>query len=199
MAKGNTRDPARERAWRQAIREQARSGLTIRTFCHQNQLAESAFYFWRRELQRRREQRKSRPKASTPRPGRRGAGTSRRSPGIAKQVPTPTVAPAFVPVHLARGDGPISTDAAVPRYPAEPSSACTDEVVSSIQIALPGGARIHVHSPVDRQALADVVAALVAAGVVRAPRAEHAEDGVELFPRADHAAHEGDSHEGRPC
>lgn len=47
------RDPARERQWRGRIRQQGRSGLSVRAFCEQHKLPETAFYFWRRELARR--------------------------------------------------------------------------------------------------------------------------------------------------
>lgn len=53
MAKGRDRDGRREARWRRLIDEQKRSGLSIRAFCRGRKLAESAFYFWRRELQRR--------------------------------------------------------------------------------------------------------------------------------------------------
>jgi hypothetical protein len=47
------RDRGLERAWRQRVRRQASSGLSVRAFCEQQGLAESAFYFWRQELKRR--------------------------------------------------------------------------------------------------------------------------------------------------
>lgn len=47
------RDPGLERAWRQRVRRHASSGLSVRAFCEQQGLAESAFYFWRQELKRR--------------------------------------------------------------------------------------------------------------------------------------------------
>ena len=158
MAKGNTRDPARERMWRQAVRDQARSGLTVRAFCRQSKLAESAFYFWRRELQRRREQRRARPGSPSPQQGRRRAGTSRRSVGAAEQIPKPAVAPTFVPVHLAQADATASAPVGMLTPPAEPFT-------SRIQITLPDGVRIHLAPPVDCQALADVLATLAAEGV----------------------------------
>jgi transposase len=69
MAKGARRDRQREVEWRHIVREQARSGLSIREFCTKSKLAESAFYFWRRELARRQaeqEQRRERPHAFLP-------------------------------------------------------------------------------------------------------------------------------------
>jgi len=54
----------RRREGRGIVRRQAGSGLSIRQFCREHQLAESAFCFRRRELARReREQRPSAPAA----------------------------------------------------------------------------------------------------------------------------------------
>jgi hypothetical protein len=52
MARGQ-RDPKRERFWREALRRQAGSGLTVRAFCANEQLAETAFHAWRRILRQR--------------------------------------------------------------------------------------------------------------------------------------------------
>jgi len=64
MAKhGRQRDPAsprlrrtdrrRQERWQGILRQQADSGVSVRQFCREHQLAESSFYFWRRELGRR--------------------------------------------------------------------------------------------------------------------------------------------------
>jgi transposase-like protein len=47
------RDPNREKVWRQIVTRHAKSGLTVRQFCHREGLHESAFYFWRRTIQQR--------------------------------------------------------------------------------------------------------------------------------------------------
>ncbi len=47
------RDLALERAWRGRIRRQAKSGLTIRTFCERESLAAHQFTWWKRELRQR--------------------------------------------------------------------------------------------------------------------------------------------------
>ena len=47
------RDPIRERSWREAILDWQASGLSIRAYCRQRQLTETAFHYWRRELRRR--------------------------------------------------------------------------------------------------------------------------------------------------
>jgi hypothetical protein len=52
MAK-QQRDLRRERSWREAMAEFRTSGQSVREFCAQRRLVESAFYYWQRELQRR--------------------------------------------------------------------------------------------------------------------------------------------------
>jgi transposase-like protein len=47
------RDPVKERFWRETLRRQVESGQSVRAFCRERQLTESAFYFWRRELKQR--------------------------------------------------------------------------------------------------------------------------------------------------
>lgn len=47
------RSSDRERAWRDVMSRQRASGQSVRSFCRCEGLAESAFYFWRRTLQRR--------------------------------------------------------------------------------------------------------------------------------------------------
>lgn len=89
MAKGKRRDRRREARWRRIVRRQATSGLGVREFCRDGGLAESAFYYWRRELRRRQAERT----AESAEAGRRsGAGD----------------VPAFVPVRVS-ADGPAGT------------------------------------------------------------------------------------------
>ena len=52
MAK-HERDVAKERHWRDILARQVSSGLCVRSFCQQEQLAESAFYAWRRTIRER--------------------------------------------------------------------------------------------------------------------------------------------------
>lgn len=65
--KGPARREERRTYWQTAIDLQRESRLSIRQFCRQEGLAESAFYVWRRELQRSTESslKSSTPKAST--------------------------------------------------------------------------------------------------------------------------------------
>ena len=82
MAKGANRDKGREARWRRIVDQHARSGLTIRQFCRDNDLTESAFYFWRRELQRRDRQRPQRRR----RPVRQGQDRQRGSMNGRRQL-----------------------------------------------------------------------------------------------------------------
>jgi transposase len=50
---GKQRDPAREKLWRRTIRDQQRSGLSVRDFCHRQGLKDWTFRWWRQELARR--------------------------------------------------------------------------------------------------------------------------------------------------
>jgi len=59
VAKGKARDATVERRWRRVVVAQGRSGLSVREFCRQSQLTETAFYHWRRELRRRQEERQA--------------------------------------------------------------------------------------------------------------------------------------------
>jgi transposase-like protein len=121
MAKGKRRDKRKEAWWRRTVRQQRQSGLTIREFCRKHNVRETAFYFWRRELERR--------------------GTT------------------FVPVRVAPGPAHQVTVEAGPAIP-QPTPRPPE---GRIVIVLSGGRRVHVASPVDRRALADVLAVLEAA------------------------------------
>jgi transposase-like protein len=47
------RDPSKESRWRKLLSLQDCSSLTVRAFCEREDLKETAFYFWRREIRRR--------------------------------------------------------------------------------------------------------------------------------------------------
>jgi transposase-like protein len=47
------RDSGRERFWRAAVARQTKGGRTVRAFCREEKLQESAFYFWRRTIAER--------------------------------------------------------------------------------------------------------------------------------------------------
>ena len=50
---GAQRDPRKEAHWRRQVQKQKASGLSVREFCEQKGLVESAFYYWRREIEQR--------------------------------------------------------------------------------------------------------------------------------------------------
>jgi transposase-like protein len=106
------RDEGKERFWRGEIEAQARNGGSVRAYCRAHRLRESTFYFWRRELARRRPA-------------------------------------AFVPVTVA--DETAETGGAA-------SSGVGDAPSSRIEILVGNGRRVQVTGPVDRRALADVLA-----------------------------------------
>jgi hypothetical protein len=133
MAMGKGRDGRREARWRSIVREHVRSGLGVREFCRRGKLTETAFYFWRGELQRRQVE------GSTWREGHL-SGVALAKPEEQREAIEPPPKPAFVAVRV-------------------------DEQVASpaggrMEIELPGGRRVHVAPPVDRQGLADVLAVL---------------------------------------
>jgi len=47
------RDAAKQQRWREVIRRQVESGLSVRAFCRQERLTESAFFAWRRTIRQR--------------------------------------------------------------------------------------------------------------------------------------------------
>ena len=135
MAKSLRRSPRIEARWRQIVRWQERSGMGVRAFCRKHELAESGFYFWRRELQRRQAEPLS-GVASVRSEAQRQSGDSAAEP---PEPPEPAGAgAAFVAVRVH-----------------EP-----DATGGRIEITLPDGVRLSVVSPVDRAALADVLAVL---------------------------------------
>ena len=111
---GSYRDVSKERFWLETIGEQPGSGLSIRGYCRRQRLHESAFYFWRKRLARR--------KAAMP--------------------------SAFVPVRIT-GEPPAAAGG-----PDE------GKATGRIEIILGGDRRVRLVGPVDRQALADVLAVL---------------------------------------
>ena len=50
MTDGNHRNRKLESIWRRHVKRQPASGLSIRGYCCEHDLHESAFYFWRREI-----------------------------------------------------------------------------------------------------------------------------------------------------
>ena len=120
--RGPHRDAAKAKFWRQALRQFAASGQSVRAFRTQRGLSEPSFYAWRRTL------------------AQREAAILAAKTG----APAASPAPAFVPIRLT----------------ATTSAGTTTPDTAPIEIVLPGGTRIHVRPPVDRQTLIQVVTAL---------------------------------------
>ena len=137
MAKSVERDKRREARWRRIISKHFSSGLNIRDFCRRSKLPESAFYFWRRELERR---------DMDWREAEHSSGVAVAKPE--EQRKRPSAQAAFVPVRLAVSNAErVAQDTSIQAH-------------GRIVIELSGGRRVHVTAPVDRQALADVMAVL---------------------------------------
>jgi hypothetical protein len=99
MAKrgGKRRDPAREKLWRRAIRDQERSGLSVHAFCAREGLKYGNFLRWRRELNRRDREKST----AVPNPATDGATEPRGSSVLATDREATVVA-----TRLRTGQGP---------------------------------------------------------------------------------------------
>jgi transposase-like protein len=53
MSTINQRRDSKERFWRMTVRRWRGSGLSVRAYCEQHELAEPTFYAWRRSIQER--------------------------------------------------------------------------------------------------------------------------------------------------
>ena len=82
------RSPEKEAYWRKMVREQRRSGMTVRQFCKDHGLSEASFFSWQRELALRDQQ-----AAGTT---ENGSSSSRKK----QAVPPPMNAAAFIPLRL---------------------------------------------------------------------------------------------------
>ena len=77
------RDLRREQIWRRHLERQQSSGFTVRDYCRENALRETAFFFWKKEIAKRNGESSAIPPATTTAPS----------------------APAFVPVALIDSPG----------------------------------------------------------------------------------------------
>jgi len=86
------RDLSLERAWRKRMRQQERSGLTIRQFCQQEGLVDHQFSWWRSELKRRAVKSRATNKNRT-----NAEGPVQRKKSSKRST---TTAAGFLPVHV---------------------------------------------------------------------------------------------------
>jgi transposase-like protein len=121
--------------WEEAMRRWKESGQSVRAFCHNEGVRESAFYFWRRELAQRSHRTEAangaRPQAS---PLTTASHSSERASSRHSSVPS------FLPVRVVE-------DVAV-------------EAASGVEIILAHGCTVRVRAGFDRQTLTDVLAVL---------------------------------------
>lgn len=103
MSRPHLRDPKLEYLWRTRLTRWTASELNIRDFCRRYQLAETAFYFWRREIAAR--DRSPAPPPTARRSAARrtstppSAGATRRS-STPRRTSPPDPRPTFVPVRV---------------------------------------------------------------------------------------------------
>ena len=103
------RDPGKEAFWREVVQRQRAGGLSVRGFCRGERLKETAFYYWRRELERRDRQRRAAGER-TGRPRREGAA---REDGGERSSGKATLA-TFLPVQLAPAPQTTGIELALP-------------------------------------------------------------------------------------
>ena len=141
-------DPEKERYWRAVVQGQGGSGQSVREYCRQTGVKESAFYWWRKELARRSERRKAARSSAADGSERSGESNRRRKPRRGKPATATPLggrspgndASAFVPIHLSAGNSAVH--AAV------------------VEIHLGDGRMVRVGPGFDRQTLVEVLGAL---------------------------------------
>ena len=125
----------RQAYWEEAMRRWREGGQSVRAFCRNEGVRESAFYFWRRELAQRSHRAEAangtRPPASP---------LTKASHSCERASRRHSSAPSFLPVRVVE-------DAAV-------------EATSGVEIILAQGCTVRVRSGFDRQTLVDVLAVL---------------------------------------
>ena len=129
------RDSAKEQFWRQMLRRQRASGLSVREFCLREGLSRSSFQNWRREIARR--DGESTGRSGVARKPRRVNDSSARTDDARRPVASGASAAAFVPVVVAG---------------ASPSAA--------VEVVLADGTTVRIPPGCDRPTLRLVLAAL---------------------------------------
>lgn len=89
------RDAGKEAFWREAVRGQAASGLSVRGYCRREGISEASFYAWRRELRLRRQEARA---GKRPSPRDKKAGGKQPAAEPARQAK-------FVPVTVHQNGG----------------------------------------------------------------------------------------------
>ena len=136
MKKRTARDIQRQSRWQEIVRQQQQSGQSVRVYCRQAGIEESAFYWWRRELARRSRQGDDlrQPRRTSPK-GKPGRPAARKSPRIVA---------GFLPVHVTADRRP--------------------EGGRGVEMLLADGRVLRIQPGFDRQTLLDVLGALESRG-----------------------------------
>jgi transposase-like protein len=135
-------DPAKERYWRAVVQGYEGSGQSVREYCRQAGVKESAFYWWRRELARRGSGRNA-ARQRTNSMSRQSGTVARRK--TAAQRPGGK-SPPFLPI----------------RVWADRTAAVPADHAAAVEIHLGDGRMVRVGPGVDRQTFVDVLTALEA-------------------------------------
>ena len=130
-------DPQKQAYWEDVLRRWRTSGQTVRAFCRNAGVPETALYFWRRELARR-----------------SASAEAGREPAVQTALTTLT---ARAPRRRPR---PRRTTTSF--LPVRVVAEKTVEATGTIEIVLSQGRTIRVGAGFDRQTLRDVLAALEA-------------------------------------
>jgi hypothetical protein len=144
--RGSWRDPAKERFWRKTLQRQEATGLSVREFCAQYNLAETAFYSWRTVIRRR-----DRESGSKPFSAELARSAKRRS---------------SVPEVRAQQAHSLKKRAAVEHPKFLPVAVSGIATVSLLEIALPSGVVLRIGHDCDRKTLRTVLAVVLRQKVV---------------------------------
>jgi hypothetical protein len=137
-------DPQLQRYWEEVVWQWRKSGQTVRAFCRAEGLHESSFYFWRREVARRKEQRKEQKQPITKKGKSIPAG--RKVSAVQPQRPLQKPQPSFLPVRVVTSHGN--------------EAACGEVASGGVEVLLPQGQVVRVAPGFDRQTLAEVLSVL---------------------------------------
>ena len=154
MAKRGTRDLEKESLWRRRLETHAGSGQSVRGWCRDYGVTETAFYWWRRELARRDAEGRSSTGSDSKQPSSAGRGTVRKSSfrRVAKQSDVDSAdmtkaRSSFVPIRV------VEDSAGGPDHPAT----ADHDGGGRIEIVLTDGRCVRITGPVDGQSLAAVL------------------------------------------
>jgi transposase-like protein len=148
-------NPQKQRHWEEVVRRWREGGQSVRAFCRDEGLRESAFYFWRRELARR-GQHTCKPDTSWRLPGAVNGSRPQARPA------TPT-SQSSTRVSLRHGPAtsflPVQVVESASRRPGVAESG-RPLAGRGVEIVLAQGRTVRVQAGFDRQTLADVLAVL---------------------------------------